>query len=68
MYTPSLNILGILDAPQGSLYILGTGVTFITLLTHEVFYISVIFVSFTLLGGHCLYHSILFIYFLILGA
>ena len=68
MYTPSLTLLKILAATQGALSILDTGVTLITLLTHEVFSISDIFVSFTLIGGHCLYNSSLFMYFPVLGA
>ena len=54
MYTPLLTLLRILAALQYSLVILDTGVAFITLLTHEVFFISVTFVSITLTGGHCL--------------
>ena len=68
MYTLSLTFLRIKAAPQGSISITNNGVTFITFLTHEVFSILNIFVSFTLLGGHCLYNSCLLIYFTILGA
>ena len=68
MNTPSLNILRIKAATQGSLSIPNNGVTFITFLTHGVFYISDIFVSFTFLGGHCLYNSYLSVYFPILEA
>ena len=68
MYTPSLTLIIIMDATQGYLSILDTGVTFITLLRNEVFSISEIFLSFTLLGGHYLYNSSLFMYFPILGA
>ena len=66
MQTPSLNLLRTLAETQGYIYIPDTGITFITLLTHEVFSISDIFVSFTLLGGHCLYNSCFLMYFPIL--
>ena len=68
MYTPSSSLLKILDAYQGYISIPDTGVTFITLLTHEVFSISLIFVSFNLIVGKCLYNSSLLMYFPILGA
>ena len=68
MNTPSLNILRIQAAPQGYLSIPDTGVTFITFLTHQVFSISGIFVSFTFIWGHYLYNSCLLLYFPILGA
>ena len=68
MYAPSLNILRILAESQGSLSVLDTGVTFITLLTHEVFSISEFFVYFTLPEGHCLYNYSLLMYFTILGS
>ena len=54
MHTPSLNLLITLAAPKYSISILITGVTFLILLTQEVFSISFIFVSFTPLGDHCL--------------
>ena len=54
MNTPSLTILRIQATPQGSLSISNTGATLITFLTHQVFSISNILVSFTLLGGNCL--------------
>ena len=47
MYTPALKLLRILTAPQDYISILVTGFTFITLLTHEIFSISVI----------CIFHS-----------
>ena len=53
--------------PQGTLSIPDTTVTSITFLTHEVFSISDIFESFTLLGGQCLYNYCLSIIFSILG-
>ena len=68
MDTPSLTFLVIQASPQDYLSIPNTGVTFITFLTHEVFSISDIFLSFTLLCGHCLWNSCLSIYFSILGA
>ena len=67
MYTPLLNFLIIKAVPQGSIYISDTGVTLITFLTHEVFSITDIFISFTLLGGNCLYNSSLLMYFIIIG-
>ena len=68
MYTLSLNLLRIMAAPQSSLSIPDTGFNLITFLTHEVFSISEMFVSFTILGGHCLYNSSLLMYFPILGS
>ena len=52
MKNTSLTLLIIQAAPQGSISIPDTGVTSITFLTHVVFYISDIFVSFTFLEGH----------------
>ena len=66
--TPSLNILRIKATPKGSISIPDTIVTFLTFLTHELFSISDMFVSFTFLGGHCLYISCLLIYYPILGS
>ena len=68
MNTLSLTTLRIQAAPQGYLSITDTGFTLITFLTHEVFSISEICVSFTILGGHCLYNSSLLMYFPILGS
>ena len=68
MNTPSLTILRIQAAPQDYLSIPDTGVIFISFLTHEVLYISDIFVSFNFLGGHCLYNYCLSIYFPFLGS
>ena len=68
MYTTSLTLLRIMATPQGSLSIPDTGVTLKSFLTHEVFSISDIFVSFTLLGGNCMYNYSLFMYFPILRA
>ena len=67
MYTPSLTLIGILVAPHGCLSMLNNVVKFITFTTHKEFYISFIFVSFTLIGGHLFYNLSLFVYFPILG-
>ena len=67
MYTTSLTFLRIKADPQGYLCIPDTVVTLINFLTHEVFSISDIFVSFTLLGRHCMYNSSFLVYFKILG-
>ena len=54
MNTASLTIIRIQATPHGSLSFPDTGFIFITFLTHELIYISDIFLSFTLLGGNCL--------------
>ena len=54
MNTTSFTLIRIHAAPQGSISIPDTGVTFITFLTHEVFSISDIFLSLTFLGDNCL--------------
>ena len=68
MKTPSLTLLRILAAPQGTLSIQDTVVTYITFLTHEIFSISDIFESLTFIGWNCLYNSCLSRYFPILGS
>ena len=68
MKTSSFTVLIILAVPQGTISITYTIVTSITFLTHEIFSISDIFVSFTFLGGHCLYNYCLSIYFTIIGS
>ena len=63
MYTSPLTLFMMLLVPHRFLSMLNTGVTLITVLTHNKFSISLMFVSFTLIGGHLLYNSSMFIFF-----
>ena len=68
MYTLALTFLTVIKSPHGSIYMFNNGVTLITVLTHKEFSISLMFLSFAIIGGHILYNSSLFTYFNILGA
>ena len=56
-----------LQIPQSYISIFNTGVTIITLITHEELSISFMFVSFTFPGGNCIYYLWLFMHFSISG-
>ena len=67
MYTKSSTFLRIMLPPHFYFSMFNTAVKVIKFLTHEEFSISLMFVSFTLLGGNYPYNLCLFVYFTILG-